>query len=82
MAAPTEQTIRHTEPYLPPAITGLTGLLDQHVRDRPESTALVVGGGRIPPHDLPSRVDDEDAVAHRPLPSGCCYKSRVVLGEQ
>ena len=48
MAAPTEQTIRHTKLYLPPAITGLTGLLDQHVRDRPDATALVVGGDRIP----------------------------------
>ena len=48
MAAPTEQTIRHTKPYLPPAITGLTGLLDQHVRDRPDATALVVGGDGIP----------------------------------
>ena len=48
MAAPTEQTIRHTKPYLPPAITGLTGLLDQQVRDRPDATALVVGGDGIP----------------------------------
>jgi len=47
VAAPTEQTIRHTEPYLPPAITGLTGLLDQHVRDRPDARALVVTCDRV-----------------------------------
>lgn len=48
MAAPTEGSVRDPKPYLPPAITGLTDLLDQHVRGRPDATALVVGGDRIP----------------------------------
>jgi acyl-CoA synthetase (AMP-forming)/AMP-acid ligase II len=48
VAAPTEASVRHTKPYPPPAITGLTDLLDQHVRDRPDATALVVGADRTP----------------------------------
>ena len=48
MAAPTERSVGDTKAYLPPAITGLTDLLDQQVRDRPGATALVVTGDRIP----------------------------------
>jgi acyl-CoA synthetase (AMP-forming)/AMP-acid ligase II len=48
MGAPSEASVRDANPYLPPAITGLTDLLDRHVRDRPAARALVVTGDRVP----------------------------------
>jgi acyl-CoA synthetase (AMP-forming)/AMP-acid ligase II len=48
MAAPTEDSVREANAYLPPAITGLIDLLDQHVRDRPDAPALVATGDRTP----------------------------------
>ena len=38
----------HQTRYRPPAITGLTDLLDEHIRDRPDAPALVVTGNRLP----------------------------------
>ncbi|MGW6237213.1 FadD7 family fatty acid--CoA ligase [Streptomyces sp. NPDC055094] len=48
MAVPTEASVRDAGPYRPPALTGLTDLLDRHARDRPRSRALVVSGDRVP----------------------------------
>jgi acyl-CoA synthetase (AMP-forming)/AMP-acid ligase II len=46
VAASIEVSGRDANPYLPPAITGLVDLLDQHVRERPNAAALVVTGDR------------------------------------
>ncbi len=46
MAAPTDSSVRRTHRYQPPAITGLVDLFDQHVRDRPDAPALIVGANR------------------------------------
>jgi acyl-CoA synthetase (AMP-forming)/AMP-acid ligase II len=48
MAAATESSCHDEKRFRPPAITGLTDLLDQHVRDRPDAPALVVTGDRVP----------------------------------
>jgi acyl-CoA synthetase (AMP-forming)/AMP-acid ligase II len=48
MAAPTGASVGDANPIRPPAITGLTDLLDQHVRDRPDARALIVTGDRVP----------------------------------
>jgi acyl-CoA synthetase (AMP-forming)/AMP-acid ligase II len=47
MAAPTEESVRDANRYRSPAIRGLFDLLDQHVRDRPDASALVVTGDRV-----------------------------------
>lgn len=47
MATATDISVDDANQYRPPAITGLTDLLDQHVRDRPDAPALVVTGDRI-----------------------------------
>jgi acyl-CoA synthetase (AMP-forming)/AMP-acid ligase II len=59
MAAPTA-SVRDTNRYRTPAITGLTDLLDRHVRHRPRARALVVTGDRIQLsyHALARLVDD------------------------
>jgi acyl-CoA synthetase (AMP-forming)/AMP-acid ligase II len=43
MAVPTAATARDVNRYRPPAIAGLTDLIDRHVRDRPGARALVTG---------------------------------------
>ncbi|MCL7378057.1 FadD7 family fatty acid--CoA ligase [Streptomyces sp. 35G-GA-8] len=48
MAVPTEASVRDTDLYRPPALTGLSDLLDRHARERPRSRALVVTGDRVP----------------------------------
>jgi acyl-CoA synthetase (AMP-forming)/AMP-acid ligase II len=48
MVAPTEASVRDVNQYVSPVITGLSDLLDRHVRDRPGSRALVVTGDRVP----------------------------------
>ena len=45
MADPAAGSVREANRYRPPAITGLTDLLDQQVRDRPDARALVVPQG-------------------------------------
>ena len=47
MAAVTEKVVRGANPYLPPAITGLFDILDQHAHDRPDAPALVVARDRV-----------------------------------
>jgi acyl-CoA synthetase (AMP-forming)/AMP-acid ligase II len=47
MATVTRISVRDANQYRPPAITGLSDLLDQHVRDRPDTPALVVTADRI-----------------------------------
>ncbi|MGW2562413.1 FadD7 family fatty acid--CoA ligase [Streptomyces sp. NPDC001514] len=47
MAVPAAASVRDTNRYRPPAITGLTDLLDGPVRDRPRARALVVTGDRV-----------------------------------
>jgi acyl-CoA synthetase (AMP-forming)/AMP-acid ligase II len=47
MAVPAAASGRAANRYRPPAITGLTDLLDRHVRDRPGARALVVTGDRV-----------------------------------
>ncbi|MFD7445393.1 FadD7 family fatty acid--CoA ligase [Streptomyces sp. NPDC059909] len=46
MAVPAAASVRDPNRYRPPAITGLTDLLDRHVRERPCARALVVNGDR------------------------------------
>jgi acyl-CoA synthetase (AMP-forming)/AMP-acid ligase II len=46
MAVPMAASVSDASRYRPPAITGLTDLLDRHVRDRPHARALVVTEGR------------------------------------
>jgi acyl-CoA synthetase (AMP-forming)/AMP-acid ligase II len=60
MAAPTDTSVRHTQRYQPPAITGLVDLFDQHVRDRPDARALIVAANRtsITYSTLAGLVDD------------------------
>lgn len=48
MADPASGTVRESNRYRRPAISGLFDVLDQHVRDRPDARALVVTGDRIP----------------------------------
>ncbi|GAA1215090.1 FadD7 family fatty acid--CoA ligase [Pseudonocardia alaniniphila] len=59
MAAPTA-SVRDADRHRTPAITGLTDLLDRHVRHRPRARALVVTGDRIhlSYHALATVVDD------------------------
>jgi acyl-CoA synthetase (AMP-forming)/AMP-acid ligase II len=47
MAAPTDGPARDAQRCSAPAITGLMGLLDQHVRDRPGARALVIAEDRV-----------------------------------
>ncbi|WP_127358279.1 FadD7 family fatty acid--CoA ligase [Actinacidiphila soli] len=47
MAVPTAASVRNTNRYRPPAITGLADLLDRQVRERPHARALVVTGDRL-----------------------------------
>ncbi|MBA2809135.1 AMP-binding protein [Streptomyces sp. KM273126] len=47
MAVPAAASVRDRDQYRPPGITGLVGLLDRPVRDRPRARALVVTGDRI-----------------------------------
>jgi acyl-CoA synthetase (AMP-forming)/AMP-acid ligase II len=62
MAVPTASA-RDANRYRTPAITGLTDLLDRHVRHRPRARALVVTGDRIQLsyHALATLVDDVTA---------------------
>jgi acyl-CoA synthetase (AMP-forming)/AMP-acid ligase II len=46
MDAPTEGSVREAERYRRPPITGLVDLLDQNVRDRPGTRALVIAKDR------------------------------------
>ena len=59
MAVPTA-SVRDANRYRTPAVTGLTDLLDRHVRNRPRARALVVTGDRIQLsyHALATLVDD------------------------
>ncbi|MFE4960785.1 FadD7 family fatty acid--CoA ligase [Streptomyces sp. NPDC056653] len=47
MAVPATASVRNPDRYRPPAITGLTDLLDRQVRDRPHARALIVTGDRM-----------------------------------
>jgi acyl-CoA synthetase (AMP-forming)/AMP-acid ligase II len=69
MAASTDSSVRHTQGYHPPAITGLVDVFDWHVRDRPGAPALIVGANRtsISYSTLAGVVDD---VATRLAESG------------
>ncbi|MFI0543904.1 FadD7 family fatty acid--CoA ligase [Streptomyces sp. WSLK1-3] len=50
MAVPAAASVRDADRYRPPEVTGLAGLLDRHVRERPYARALVAGGAgeRVP----------------------------------
>ncbi|MGW9029579.1 FadD7 family fatty acid--CoA ligase [Streptomyces sp. NPDC055722] len=48
MAVPAAASVRNADRYRPPAIAGLSDVLDRHVRDRPHAGALVVTGDRVP----------------------------------
>jgi acyl-CoA synthetase (AMP-forming)/AMP-acid ligase II len=60
MAVPAETPVHNGKKYGPPAISGLSDLLDQHAQDRPDARALVVGSDRIPISygELAALVDD------------------------
>jgi acyl-CoA synthetase (AMP-forming)/AMP-acid ligase II len=60
MAAPTETPVRDSNPYEPPAISGLFDLPAQHAHDRPDAPALVIGSDRVPISygELVAMVDD------------------------
>ncbi|WP_405824142.1 FadD7 family fatty acid--CoA ligase [Streptomyces sp. NBC_01390] len=47
MAVPAAASVRDTNRYRPPAVTGLVDLLDRQVRERPYARALVVTGERV-----------------------------------
>ncbi|MDX6346595.1 MAG: hypothetical protein QOF84_1385 [Streptomyces sp.] len=47
MAVPTAASVRNTNRYRTPAVTGLVDLLERQVRDRPRARALVVTGDRV-----------------------------------
>ncbi|MET8135424.1 FadD7 family fatty acid--CoA ligase [Streptomyces sp. NPDC005251] len=47
MAVPAAASVRDADGYRPPAVTGLAGLLDRQVRERPYARALIVGGDRV-----------------------------------
>jgi acyl-CoA synthetase (AMP-forming)/AMP-acid ligase II len=47
MAVQTTASVRDSNRYRPPAMTGLVDLLSRHVRDRPGARALVVTGDRV-----------------------------------
>jgi acyl-CoA synthetase (AMP-forming)/AMP-acid ligase II len=47
MATAARKSVHDANQYRPPEITGLTDVLDQHVRDRPDAPALVVTADRI-----------------------------------
>ncbi|MEU6357072.1 FadD7 family fatty acid--CoA ligase [Streptomyces sp. NPDC047072] len=48
MAVPAAASVRDASGYRPPEVTGLAGLLDRQVRERPYARALVVTGERAP----------------------------------
>ncbi|WP_105971187.1 FadD7 family fatty acid--CoA ligase [Streptomyces geranii] len=48
MAVPAAASVRDTDRYRSPAVTGLADLLDRQVRERPYARALVVTGERVP----------------------------------
>jgi acyl-CoA synthetase (AMP-forming)/AMP-acid ligase II len=60
MTAPTKSSVPQANRYRPPAITGLSDLLDQHACDRPDARALVVAGERteVSYGALAAMVDD------------------------
>jgi acyl-CoA synthetase (AMP-forming)/AMP-acid ligase II len=60
MAAATETPVLDARRYGPPAISGLFDLLEQQVRDRPDTRALVITSDRIPVSygELGTLVDD------------------------
>ncbi|WP_329268751.1 FadD7 family fatty acid--CoA ligase [Streptomyces sp. NBC_01451] len=47
MAVPAAASVRDTNVYRPPEVTGLVDLLDRQVRERPYARALVVTGERV-----------------------------------
>lgn len=47
MAVPAAASVRDTNRYRPPEVTGLAELLDRQVRERPGARALVVTGERV-----------------------------------
>ncbi|MFF3468544.1 FadD7 family fatty acid--CoA ligase [Streptomyces sp. NPDC001984] len=47
MAVPAAASVCDPDRYCPPEITGLSDLLERHVRERPDARALVVGGDRL-----------------------------------
>jgi acyl-CoA synthetase (AMP-forming)/AMP-acid ligase II len=47
MAVPAAASVRDANRYRPPQISGLAGLLDRQVRERPSARALVVTGERV-----------------------------------
>ncbi|MFJ6837746.1 FadD7 family fatty acid--CoA ligase [Streptomyces sp. NPDC091209] len=64
MAVPAAAPVRDSDGYRPPEVTGLAGLLDRPVRERPYARALIVGPDRV---HLSYRALDAlaDAVAAR-----------------
>ncbi|MFJ4846270.1 MULTISPECIES: FadD7 family fatty acid--CoA ligase [unclassified Streptomyces] len=47
MTVPAAAPVRDPQRYRPPAVTGLGGLLDRQLRERPRARALVVTGDRV-----------------------------------
>ncbi|MET7439643.1 fatty acid--CoA ligase family protein, partial [Streptomyces sp. NPDC005568] len=47
MAVPAAAFERGADRYRTPGVTGLTDLLDRHVRERPHAGALIVTGERV-----------------------------------
>ncbi|MDX2648940.1 FadD7 family fatty acid--CoA ligase [Streptomyces sp. PA03-1a] len=69
MAVPAAASVRDPDRYRPPAVTGLTDLLDRHARGRPQAPALIAGADRA---EVSYRALDElaDAVAARLTSAG------------
>ncbi|MFB7289255.1 FadD7 family fatty acid--CoA ligase [Actinacidiphila glaucinigra] len=69
MAVPAAASVRDPGRYRPPALTGLTDLLDRPARTRPQAPALIAGAGRA---RVSYRALDElaDAVAARLTAAG------------
>ncbi|MGW3812754.1 FadD7 family fatty acid--CoA ligase [Streptomyces sp. NPDC005046] len=47
MAVPAAESVRDTDGYRPPEVTGLADLLDRQVRERPYARALIVTADRV-----------------------------------
>ncbi|MFF7216544.1 FadD7 family fatty acid--CoA ligase [Streptomyces sp. NPDC008238] len=69
MAVPAAASVRDPDRYRPPAVTGLTDLLDWPARGRPQAPALIAGADRA---EVSYRALDElaDAVAARLTAAG------------